>query len=172
MNIRSFLPFACTVAKINPLTGREIIFENVIHSNTVVEFHDHIYYCSSAKITEFQERKFVAESHEMPLIVIPYFVYPTTQVLQEMLAVDIEVPTDGEHGFKASDLLPCDFNSYGEDKFMDEYRSLPGEVQAGVLSSLARLQKSFNWSVFGQTLIFKELARAASIRNFYEQTVI
>jgi hypothetical protein len=150
-------------------------FDYVIHHTnnrrTFVDFLDASHFTTTQAAMQ-DEIKIVTMQQSVKddiLVTIPYFVDLNNDTFKHYFGID---PFDFQNtlgsGFVNKDVLPCDFNSYGEDKFMDIFNLLPSGVQTQILDSLSRIQKHTEWSVFGQTLVFKELLRPATLRNFYQ----
>ena len=124
-------------------------------------------FCRLETIWNDEYRSHVISEHNFPKINVPYFLQLNSRVFMQLFGQEAELVNVPPSGFWNGSTLPCDFNSYGEDRFMDMYRQLPTESQAEVLDSLSQIQKELEWSVFGQTLVYKELLGPAALRNYY-----
>jgi hypothetical protein len=133
-----------------------------------VEYHDAKHFTKTEVLQDDGNKAYnVVERHNGILITIPYFISLNDETWKYFFGSSMSFENAPKSGFVEKDVMPCDYNSYGEDRFMSYYRDAPPMVQTEILDSLARIQRNVDWSIFGQTLVYKELHRPSALRNLY-----
>lgn len=143
-------------------------YEFAVNDDLLVEFHDARHFTYTETIWADEQKKIAAVECCKRYVTIPYFIQLNPETFSQFFdGEEAQLENWVASGFGEHDVLPTDFNSYGEELFMHYYRAANGICKIEILDSLSELQKDAEYSVFGQTLVFKELVRPASLRNFY-----
>lgn len=86
----------------------------------IVEFDGYNHYTTSSRILSDIENTKLYESLGYKVIRIPYFIQMSSIVIKCLFDVEVDIEQQYPHGFISDtkfDLLPCDFNNLGIERF-------------------------------------------------------
>ena len=132
--------------KTNVKVGKRYRTDIIVNDKYMIEFDGYQHYTSSSCIERdgLKDATWELEKEENRVIRIPYFVQLTTKTFNfffkdiiENLNKTIEIKCNYEHGFiDKKAILPADFCTYGERRFIYEMQQLPSDVCGDIIISL------------------------------------